>query len=109
MKYNRFATTDTSPGTLRSADGSEWMPRRMLTLEDEVGSIRPGYVKPAYVKPPVKFEHTETPDERAERLAVEFEKERDGDPYPLWIHALAWLVLIGFSLGCVAAVVNLIK
>lgn len=84
---------------------TEWAPRRMLTLEDEVGQVRPGYVKPGYIQPPVKFVHTETPDERAERLSQEKQAEINGEPYPLWMHAIVWGLVITGTVSLFALVV----
>jgi hypothetical protein len=77
-----------------------WQSRRMLTLEDEVGHIRPGYVKPAWVAPPVKFA-----DSRVS-VAEQEDEGIDGDPYHWSIHLLAWVAVLAFCGGCIWAVVS---
>jgi hypothetical protein len=105
VNRHSFQVSDSNLGEL-SARAGEWQSRRLLGIGDELGAVRPGYVKPAWIQPPV---HCETPDERTERLARRDEEQMDGDPYPLWIHAVAWLVPIGFAIGAVYSIAQLLK
>ncbi len=102
MNWNRF-DVDSDMATLMCRGPA----RQLLTLDDEVGHIRPG--KLPYIQPPVKYEHTETEDERLEREAVERENAEAGEPLPLWAHVLVWTVLSVFTVGACVSVVNLIQ